>query len=276
MTRVHNVEGTAFIVAEFRNDENREAFPLYRDPYVGLFLDEETRKAADCISASFPPVRNNVRLRTRYLDDQLDMQLRRGCRQVVLLGAGLDTRAQRKAAPHVAYFEIDDGGTLAYKKAKLEESGIDPGATFIAGDYVRAGLRDLLRQHGFDFGRHAHFIWEGNTMYLSQEEIVQVLTQMRRETGSCSVSFDYVAEEMIAKKTGEPEVTEIAERFAAIGAPWISGVNDLGALAATCGMRVADKARFADLYRAYWPGRKPDSVMYDYYSICTLESSPQA
>ncbi len=62
MPQVHNVEGTAFIVAEFRNDENMETFPLYSDPYVHLFLDEETKRAADRISASFPPVRNNVRL----------------------------------------------------------------------------------------------------------------------------------------------------------------------------------------------------------------------
>jgi hypothetical protein len=55
MTVVRNVTRTAFVVAEFRAEENRELHPLYRDPIVHLFLDEESRKAADQIFASFPP-----------------------------------------------------------------------------------------------------------------------------------------------------------------------------------------------------------------------------
>jgi methyltransferase (TIGR00027 family) len=65
-----------------------------------------------------------VRLRTRYLDDRLDEQLALGCRQVVFLGAGLDTRAVRKQSPGVVSFEIDDANTLSFKKARLAESGI--------------------------------------------------------------------------------------------------------------------------------------------------------
>ena len=95
MTAIRNVTGTAFVVAEFRNDENKESHPLYRDPFVYLFLDRETQEAADQISKSFPPIRNNVRLRTRYLDNRLDQQLQEGSRQVIILGAGLDKRPQR-------------------------------------------------------------------------------------------------------------------------------------------------------------------------------------
>ncbi|MGE5368766.1 MAG: class I SAM-dependent methyltransferase, partial [Chloroflexota bacterium] len=113
-------------MAEYRNDENREAVPLYRDPYVRLFLDEETKLAADRISESFPPIRINVRLRTRYFDDWLDRCLRQGARQVVILGAGLDTRPQRWAAPDVTFFEIDAPETQALKRAKLAAGGVDP------------------------------------------------------------------------------------------------------------------------------------------------------
>ena len=129
MTVMRNVTGTAFLVAEFREEENREAQPLYHDPIVHLFLDQDSKKAADRIFASFPPIKEMVRIRTRYLDDRLDHQLQLGCRQVVILGAGLDTRAQRKAAAHVAYFEIDDGKTLAFKKARLEENRVEAKST---------------------------------------------------------------------------------------------------------------------------------------------------
>ena len=125
MTVMRNVTGTAFVVAEFRDEENREAHPLYHDPIVHLFLDQDSKQEADRIFASFPPIKKMVRIRTRYLDDRLDHQVQLGYRQVVILGAGLDTRAERKATPNVAYFEIDDGKTQAFKKARLEEYRVE-------------------------------------------------------------------------------------------------------------------------------------------------------
>ena len=108
MTDVKNVTGTAFVVAEFRARENAEPHPLYLDRIVPIFLDDRTKRAAEAIAADFAAAEVNVRLRTRYLDDKLDEQLANGCRQVVILGAGLDTRGVRKRADGVAYFEIDD------------------------------------------------------------------------------------------------------------------------------------------------------------------------
>ena len=116
MTTIQNVTGTAFVVAEFRAEENLEPVPLYRDPIVGLFLNEETRRAAWRVSASFPPAGNLVRIRTKYLDDTLDQQLRSQVRQVVILGAGLDTRAVRKYSAGMTCFEIDDAETLRIKQ----------------------------------------------------------------------------------------------------------------------------------------------------------------
>src|SRR5215813_6313459 len=107
MTAIQDVTGTAFIVAEYRAQENAEQIPLYRDPIVPLFLSERTRQAANRVAADFPPGGKGVKLRTRYFDDRLDEQLSRGCRQVVIPGAGLDTRGVRKQAPGVTYFEID-------------------------------------------------------------------------------------------------------------------------------------------------------------------------
>src|SRR3954463_13975009 len=99
MSPIKNVTGTAFVVAEFRARETDQPHPLYVDKVVPIFLDQRTRQAADAISADFVPAEVNVRLRTRSLDDRLDRQIAEGCRQVVILGAGLDTRAERKRSP---------------------------------------------------------------------------------------------------------------------------------------------------------------------------------
>ena len=119
MTEVKDVTGTAFVVAEFRARENDEPHPLYRDLVVPIFLDDRTRRAADAIRADFPAGEMMPRLRTRYYDDRLDEQLANGCRQVVILGSGLDTRGVRKRTPGVAYFEIDDPSTISFKQARL-------------------------------------------------------------------------------------------------------------------------------------------------------------
>ncbi len=119
MNEVRKVTGTAFIVVEFRALENERTHPLYLDPVVHIFLDDRTKKAAAAIRADFPAGEKMPRLRTRYYDDRLDAQLANGCRQVVILGSGLDTRAERKRADGVAYFEIDDASTIEFKKARL-------------------------------------------------------------------------------------------------------------------------------------------------------------
>ena len=144
MNQVREVTGTAFIVAEFRACENEQANPLYRDPVVHIFLDERTKKAAATIRANFPAGEKMPRLRTRYYDDRLDAQLAKGCRQVVILGSGLDTRAVRKQTDGVAFFEIDDARTIEFKKARLGANGFDARVTFIPGNYVASGVLPLL------------------------------------------------------------------------------------------------------------------------------------
>jgi methyltransferase (TIGR00027 family) len=151
MANIRNVSGTAFVVAEFRAEENSEVEPLYRDPVVELFLNEDTRQAAGLVAASFPPAKDLVRIRTKYLDDMLDKKILADCRQVVILGAGLDTRAARKSTPGVTYFEIDDVATLKLKQMSYEERDIDMRVKFIPGNYITDGLIDLLKENDFDF-----------------------------------------------------------------------------------------------------------------------------
>jgi methyltransferase (TIGR00027 family) len=271
MTEVKDVTGTAFIVAEFRARENEQPHPLYLDPVVHIFLDDRAKKAAAAIRASFPAGEKMPRLRTRYFDDRLDERIADGCRQVVILGSGLDTRPVRKGAPDVAYFEIDDANTLNFKKERYAENGIDAQVAFIPGDYVAAGVLPLLARSGFDSDLPSFFIWEGNTMYLTRAAAMKVLIDLRERVRQFSISFDYMDEAVVARTTGDDQTTGFVERFAAMGAPWYLGIDDLGAIAEEAGMTIADCMTIADLYRAYWPSEPLDSIIYDHYSLCTLK-----
>jgi methyltransferase (TIGR00027 family) len=271
-TAWRNVQATAFIAAEFRAEENGKPHPLYSDPVVHAFLDEESKKAAAQISASFMPLRQSVWLRTRFFDDRLGCQIRKGCQQVVILGAGLDTRAQRKQAPGVKFYEIDNGDLLAFKKTKLEERHAPLHACYIAGDYVSQRVSTLLKENGFDSLLPTHFIWEGNTMYLGEEAAHQVIRDISRTVESFSLSFDFLSDDVIANSTGESEITSMAERFAAMGAPWTYGIGDLDGFGSRVGPNVLERFTIGDLYRSYKSEEPPGSKIYDHYSVCTLQS----
>ena len=64
MSQIEHVTGTAFVVAEFRAEENGEPAPLYEDHVVELLASEDTRTAAARVSTSFPSVKDLVRIRT--------------------------------------------------------------------------------------------------------------------------------------------------------------------------------------------------------------------
>ena len=270
MGKIENVGGTAFVVAEFRAEENVEAAPLYQDPVVGLFLNEETKQAAGRVAASFPPVKDIVKIRTKYFDDRLEQQLRSGVRQVVLLGAGLDTRAVRKSAPGVTYFEIDEAATLEVKRACYEQQGFDLNLKLIPGNYVTDGLIGLLERNGFDCDLPTYVIWEGNTMYLPLDCTKQILAELRRSVTRFCVSFDYMAESVISKTTGDSGVTRLVESFANMGAPWLSGIRDIQSLACELSLDLIENFRTAELYRAHWLSRLMPSPIFDFYSVCTV------
>jgi methyltransferase (TIGR00027 family) len=273
MAEVKDVSGTAFVVAEFRAEENRESNPLYRDQIVELFLDADTRYAAGLIARSFPAAGELVRIRTKYLDDTLDSHIAAGFRQVVILGAGLDTRAVRKRTSGVTYFEIDDAATMTLKRARYEQRGIDADVRFIPGNYVTDGLIDLLDRNGFDADVPTYFLWEGNTMYLPLETDKIVLTTIDTAVSRFRVSFDYMAEVVIARKTGDAAITKLVDSFADMGAPWVTGIGDVTALAASLGLLVVENFKTAELYRRYWLDRHMTSPLFEFYSVCTLESS---
>ena len=65
MATIEHVSGTAFVVAEFRAEENAEPAPLYRDPIVELFLNEDSKRAARRVAEDFPLAKDLVKIRTK-------------------------------------------------------------------------------------------------------------------------------------------------------------------------------------------------------------------
>lgn len=271
MSAIKDVSGTAFVVAEYRAEENRELTPIYNDPVVGLFLSDASRQAAERVCSRVPEVKDMVKTRTRYFDDMLDTQIASGIGQILILGAGLDTRAVRKQSANVRYFEIDDPATMELKQRCYADAGIEAGVTLIPGNYVTDGLIDLLQSNGFDFEVPTYLIWEGNVMYMPLAHDKHTMLQLKQYLKRFRISFDYLTESVIKKCTGHADVTTLVECFEAMGAPWLSGIDDIQSLARELGLNVVENFTVGDLYWKY-RGRPTSAPISQHYSICTLEA----
>lgn len=189
--------------------------------------------------------------RTRYFDDFLQQQLAGGAEQLVVLGAGYDSRAQRFAdrLGQAAVFEVDHPATSAAKAAKVRQllGGARNPVTYVPVDFNVEKLADRLRQSGYQDGRKTVFLWEGVTPYLSAAAVDEVLAFIRSSAAAGSaVLFDYVIQSLLEgrcemrgarnefekmSRSAEPLTFGIAEGHAAafLAARGFREVVDVGA-----------------------------------------------
>jgi methyltransferase (TIGR00027 family) len=133
-------------------------------------------------------------LRTRYIDDTMNEALRDGANQVVILGAGFDSRGYRFAdrLRRVRFFEVDYGPTQEHKKGRVTQAlGTLPDhVRYIPVDFTKDDLLTELRNGGYAEHAKTLFIWEGVTQYIPQASIKQTLHFVRDHAApSSSISY---------------------------------------------------------------------------------------
>jgi methyltransferase (TIGR00027 family) len=177
---------TALGVAGARAIESTRDDRLFDDPLAAAFLTAAGWEGPN--AATIEAGRRSrlgamaawVVARTRFLDDLLLDAAANGVRQVVLLGAGLDSRAFRLAWPEgTRVFELDSPEMLAFKQRVVDEQGAEPRAERIAiavdlrEDWVRA-----LRDAGFDEHSPTAWIVEGLLVYLDEDAVDRLLREI--------------------------------------------------------------------------------------------------
>jgi len=134
--------------------------------------------------------------RTERFDAALLDALQNGARQVVVLGAGFDSRAYRFQSQlgDVRVMEVDYGPTQAYKKQRLGEilQVIPSNVSFVPMDFTKDNLLEQLRNAGYSEQQNAFFLWEGVTYYLPESAVKDTLHFVRDHSASGSrIAFDY-------------------------------------------------------------------------------------
>lgn len=198
---------------------------IFHDPYALQILDDETRAGLDemAADASRRPMRLFIAARSRFSEGALAACVARGVRQLVVLGAGLDTFSLRNPHAGVRVFEVDYPATQEWKRERLEQAGfaMPDTLTFAPVDFERQSLADGLAAAGFQADRPAFFQWLGVIPYLTREAIAQTLDFIARVPES-EVVFDYGEPFENYAEERRAGVMAVAESAAARGEPWLS------------------------------------------------------
>jgi methyltransferase (TIGR00027 family) len=133
--------------------------------------------------------------RSRIAEDALARAVERGIRQIVILGAGLDTFALRNphGARQIRIYEVDHPSTQAWKSQRLAEAQIalPPWLVFVPVDFERDDVGEQLAAAGLQQNAPAFFTWLGVVPYLTEDAICRTLDYMSSIQNS-EVVFDYL------------------------------------------------------------------------------------
>lgn len=228
---------TAHWIAAVRAGESARPDRLFDDPYAaalagarGFAMREASERAAGGENAFIP-------VRTRYFDDVLTAAVDCGAvGQVVLVGAGMDTRAYRLGLPeHLAVFELDRAQVLEEKEAVLAGAGASPRCRRHALPVDLAEpWSGPLRAAGFDPGTATAWLAEGLLFYLSDESVRFVLSEAAALSAAGSLC---IADVMGTGVRSLPVMRPYLRWLAGSGLPPPFATDDPDTLFSSCGWR---------------------------------------
>jgi len=210
---------------------------LAEDPYGAAFEEGHRAKLHRVIERVGLPVHKfpfvtpwilYMQVRTRVIDDAVRAFVTTGGRQIVLLGAGYDTRALRM--PELAgcrVFEIDHPATQTHKRTVLDRLGAVSPARYLTWNFEArpmSQLPDALAAAGLDRDAPTLTIWEGVTMYLTEPAIDASLRAIRAWSPPGSkLAMMYFARSRIEEPS--PAVRLVKSLVARAGEPFTWGWN---------------------------------------------------
>jgi methyltransferase (TIGR00027 family) len=261
---------TAAHVALFRALESaRRTDRLFVDPYAVRFLPWRYRAVAR--AARIQPVgrwleryidsrwaggpRGSAVVRTRLIDDWITASFEAGADQLLLLGAGFDSRAHRlPSLTGIAAFEVDHPATQAVKRRALARAGQRDDVRLVPVDLIGDDLDSALNAAGFDHTVRTAVVWEGVTNYLTGEAVDATLRYLGQAIPAGSrIVFTYIDRAVLDGTGAFAEVGTWRDAVAAAGEPWTFGFDpaDLGDYLAERGLRLVEDVSTRDAAERY-------------------------
>ncbi len=266
------------MVAAYRGRASAASDPICDDPWALRLAGPEGEALSRRWDEHSPSMELWMALRTRYIDDCVIRAIDRGTRQVVILGAGLDTRAARLAREGVRFFEVDQPASQADKLARLSKFDGYPleAATFVSCDFETDDFVERLEGAGLDRRAPACFVWEGVVYYLLEEAARSTLRRLAKDfdAGSLLV-LDYLNSKM-AKSSPRLRDEDRAMKgiIEELGEPMQFGIDDPTPLMAECGYRFLRTVSFDELALEY-TGTYARERFFRFQSIALASASEE-
>jgi methyltransferase (TIGR00027 family) len=244
-----------------------DAPPHVIEDDIGLRLaapEEGWRSRPDMHPEGTGPFRASIVARARFIEDLVAEQAGRGVGQYVILGAGLDSFAQRRPEIGLRIFEIDQPGPQAWKRQRLAELGtaVPDGLRFVPVDFEAGDdWRQRLAEAGFDAARPAVVASTGVSMYLTREANAATLRQVAALAPGSVLAMTFLLPLELAGPEVRPGLQRAVEAARASGTPFVSFYTpaEMLALARDAGFREAEHVSADVLTRRYFAGR-PDGL----------------
>jgi len=141
-----------------------------------------------------------VLCRKRYIDEKILEAMSTGIDAVVILGAGLDTRAYRLAAlAAIPVFEVDLPENTDYKMARLQQlyGRVPAHVTLVSIDFDNQELESVLAAQGYKTEQKSFFVWEAVTQYLTEDSVRQIFSFLAKANAGSRLIFTYIRKDFI-------------------------------------------------------------------------------
>jgi methyltransferase (TIGR00027 family) len=241
------VATTGLYTAMLRARESARSDRLFSDPFAEALAGPQGNEVLTWMETRSPGVSENpiVAIRTRFFDDVLQHTVSEcGVDQLVVLAAGLDTRAFRlPLPPDLVLFELDRPEVLDFKAARLAQLGAIPCCQRIpipgdlAGDWPAA-----LQASGFNREQPTAWLVEGLLQYLTKTHVHQLLDTL----SGLAVPGSWLFTDLVSHTFfTSPQLAGFLAMMAANGSPWQFGTDNPEGLVATHGWR-AQVTRFGE------------------------------
>jgi methyltransferase (TIGR00027 family) len=242
-----------------------DAPPPVLEDEIGLQLaapGEGWRQRPDMDPQGTRGYRAGVVARARFIEDLVSDQVDQGISQYVLLGAGLDTFAQRRPeiAAHLRIFEVDQPRASAWKRQRLIDLGfgLPAGLRLVPVDFEagQSGWENLTAA-GFDASVPTIVASTGVSMYLTQEANLATLRHIAGLAGGATLALTFLLPLDLIDPVERPQHEALHKRARAAGTPFLSFYRpaEMLALARAAGFNRAEHVSTADLTERYFAAR---------------------
>ena len=274
---------TAEYMALFRALEHGRPAATRRisDPFARAFVDSRLGTVVTLgtlpgvrelvrgyIDRRWPGARTSAVARTRFIDDRAQAAIASGIAQIVLLGAGFDSRPYRLPGwDRVTVFEVDHPDTQAQKRRLL---GMVPGhVRFVSVDFDRDRVEKALEIAGYDHARPTFFIWEGVTNYLTESAVDGTLRWCAQAAPSSRIVFTYVHRDVLDDPSRFFGTARLFDTLDANGERWTFGLDPVGLASFLAARRLhLDEDVGAEEYRRRCYGSSATAMRgYEFYRI---------